>query len=296
MTLGEKIRVLRQKEGLSQAQLAQQLHVSRAAIAKWENNNGIPDVVNLKALSAHFGCDLDLLLDESTGLPQVRNAVGAEEVYESTAMLQESEKQRQNREIRHGQACFLKRYLWLLVGLSATQLAIDLLFSEWLLGSIAILKTISQILRSILYVAHGVVLLHISGMDKRLKIAGCCMLTYALCNLLMILPVIVEASSWIALLISVVALVIDLYRVYYECSAFGGIIEIFDGEMTKKWTHAYAFYIASDVAVLFGLLLTVIFKTLGLLLIFVSSICSFIASFKILSCRYSTAEIILRDV
>lgn len=65
MTLSEKIRVLRQEAGLSQTQLAEQLYVSRAAIAKWENDNGTPDVENLKALSAYFGCDLDTLLDDN---------------------------------------------------------------------------------------------------------------------------------------------------------------------------------------------------------------------------------------
>ena len=65
MTLGEKIRLLRQRAGLSQSQLAQQLHVSRAAIAKWENDNGVPDVDNLKALADFFYTDMDTLYDDS---------------------------------------------------------------------------------------------------------------------------------------------------------------------------------------------------------------------------------------
>ena len=64
MTLGEKIKALRQRLDLSQSQLAQQLHVSRAAIAKWENDNGTPDVDNLKALAEFFHTNMDSLCDE----------------------------------------------------------------------------------------------------------------------------------------------------------------------------------------------------------------------------------------
>lgn len=69
MVLSEKIKSLRQRAGLTQAQLADELFVSRAAIAKWENANGTPDISNLKAISERFQVDLDLLLDDSRALP-----------------------------------------------------------------------------------------------------------------------------------------------------------------------------------------------------------------------------------
>ncbi len=65
MILGEKIKLLRQQAGLSQSQLAQALNVSRAAVAKWENSNGIPDVENLKALADFFHTDMDTLYDDN---------------------------------------------------------------------------------------------------------------------------------------------------------------------------------------------------------------------------------------
>lgn len=36
MTIGDKIKHLRKEKGFSQEQLAQELFVSRAAVAKWE--------------------------------------------------------------------------------------------------------------------------------------------------------------------------------------------------------------------------------------------------------------------
>ena len=46
MSLGEKIKELRNKFSLSQEQLAEKLNVSRQAITKWEGNSGLPDTEN----------------------------------------------------------------------------------------------------------------------------------------------------------------------------------------------------------------------------------------------------------
>ena len=74
MTVGEKIRQLRIGANLSQTQLAEKLHISRAAVAKWENDNGLPDVSNLKALADFFHTDVDTLLDESKSVVLRKNA------------------------------------------------------------------------------------------------------------------------------------------------------------------------------------------------------------------------------
>lgn len=62
MTLGERIRTYRQMQGLSQDELAEKLNVSRQAITKWENDNGVPDIDNLIALSKFMGITLDELV------------------------------------------------------------------------------------------------------------------------------------------------------------------------------------------------------------------------------------------
>lgn len=62
MTLGERIKKYRRMEGLSQDLLAEKLNVSRQAITKWENDNGVPDIDNLIALSKLMGISLDELV------------------------------------------------------------------------------------------------------------------------------------------------------------------------------------------------------------------------------------------
>lgn len=69
MTLGQKLKEIRKKFGLSQEQLAEIINVSRQAITKWENDSGMPDISNLQELSKVFGLTVDYLLNDQNQLP-----------------------------------------------------------------------------------------------------------------------------------------------------------------------------------------------------------------------------------
>ena len=71
MTLGEKIKEARKQCSLSQEQLAEKMAVSRSAVAKWEANNGLPDVENLKALAQLLNVSVDYLLDDGEVIDEV---------------------------------------------------------------------------------------------------------------------------------------------------------------------------------------------------------------------------------
>lgn len=68
MTFGEKLKEARQKATLSQEELAQKINVSRSAVAKWETDKGLPDITNLKQISAVLNVSIDHLLDEGASL------------------------------------------------------------------------------------------------------------------------------------------------------------------------------------------------------------------------------------
>ncbi|MBQ8935395.1 MAG: helix-turn-helix transcriptional regulator [Oscillospiraceae bacterium] len=68
MTLGEKLKKARWDFGLSQEELAVRLGVSRQAVSKWEADKGIPDILNLKAISSLLDVSLDYLLDDGTNV------------------------------------------------------------------------------------------------------------------------------------------------------------------------------------------------------------------------------------
>ena len=60
--LGTRIASLRQTYGLSQAELAQRLHISTSAVGMYEQGRREPSVDTLIALAREFGVSLDYLL------------------------------------------------------------------------------------------------------------------------------------------------------------------------------------------------------------------------------------------
>ena len=48
LNLGNQIRINRRRMNLTQEQLAEILNVSRQVITKWESDNGLPDIENLR--------------------------------------------------------------------------------------------------------------------------------------------------------------------------------------------------------------------------------------------------------
>ena len=59
----EKLKELREKNKISQYELGAIIHVSRAAISKWESGKGIPSECNLVSLCDYFKVSKEYLLD-----------------------------------------------------------------------------------------------------------------------------------------------------------------------------------------------------------------------------------------
>lgn len=64
MNLETKLARLRKREGLSQAEVAEKLDVSRQAVSRWEAGESRPSTDNLQALSKLYHVPLDYLLNE----------------------------------------------------------------------------------------------------------------------------------------------------------------------------------------------------------------------------------------
>lgn len=69
MTLNKKLACLRKKEGLSQAEVSEELDVSRQAVTKWETGASKPSIKNLQSLSTLYNVPLEYLLDDSKEIP-----------------------------------------------------------------------------------------------------------------------------------------------------------------------------------------------------------------------------------
>lgn len=62
MVLGEQIVKLRKRANLTQEQLAEKYDVSRQAVAKWENEESIPDIYKIIQIAELFNVSLDFLV------------------------------------------------------------------------------------------------------------------------------------------------------------------------------------------------------------------------------------------
>lgn len=79
MEFSTKLKELRLQKGISQAKLATDIHISRSAVAKWENGLGLPNDDSLKLLADYFGVGVEELLsnkDNETTLVSKNRIIG----------------------------------------------------------------------------------------------------------------------------------------------------------------------------------------------------------------------------
>ncbi len=60
--IGANIKFLRNRQGLSQEQLAEKLGVTRQTVAKWECGESVPDALKCADMSVFFNVSLDVLV------------------------------------------------------------------------------------------------------------------------------------------------------------------------------------------------------------------------------------------
>jgi len=77
MTLGEKIKMYRSQNGLSQEKIAELVGVSRQAVTKWESGQSAPSTTNLITLAEIFKISMDDLVSgvSQTGLAERKQGV-----------------------------------------------------------------------------------------------------------------------------------------------------------------------------------------------------------------------------
>lgn len=64
MNFSEKLQILRKSKGYTQEKLADELHVSRQAVAKWESGMVYPDIANLIQISNFLHVTVDYLVKD----------------------------------------------------------------------------------------------------------------------------------------------------------------------------------------------------------------------------------------
>lgn len=80
MTFSQQLTRLRKAHHLTQAQLADKLHLSRQAISKWENGESQPDLDTLAVLCDIFQVSADELLNETPPAPAPAAVIGLKQI------------------------------------------------------------------------------------------------------------------------------------------------------------------------------------------------------------------------
>lgn len=84
MTIGQRIQVLRKSKGLTQEQLANEVNISRQAVAKWETDVCQPNLDCLTQMSNLFKVSLDYLItgaESEYSKEQIQNIITTEKIF-----------------------------------------------------------------------------------------------------------------------------------------------------------------------------------------------------------------------
>ena len=84
MEIGNQIKSLRQRRGVTQEALAQYLGVTAQAVSKWERGVATPDIGMLPDISAYFGVTIDELfaLSDDTRMARIQNMLWDDRYYD----------------------------------------------------------------------------------------------------------------------------------------------------------------------------------------------------------------------
>lgn len=77
MNIGNQIKALRIRKGVTQEAVAQHFNITAQAVSKWECGQSVPDIGMLPGLSAYFGVTIDELfaLSDETRIERIQNMI-----------------------------------------------------------------------------------------------------------------------------------------------------------------------------------------------------------------------------
>lgn len=75
MKIGNNLRELRNKNNLSQEDVAERLGVSRQTVSKWELDESIPDIYQSKRLAAIYKVSLDKLISFDVEMAKIEETI-----------------------------------------------------------------------------------------------------------------------------------------------------------------------------------------------------------------------------
>jgi len=116
MSFARKLSFLRNRKGITQAELGRLISVTPQAVSKWENGISEPDIATLAKIARIFNVTVDYLLSDDSDPSQISNR--APVISKPKKHISESDRRHRKKMVR----------LWLLLGFVASALILDLVF------------------------------------------------------------------------------------------------------------------------------------------------------------------------
>ena len=143
-------------------------------------------------------------------------------------------------------------------------------------------------------IAYGAILLRLSPLEGRYRIAGICSLITAVTGILLfILFGTSKAPAW-SMIITLPALVVDMVGSYHEISAHSSVLIGVDYELSEKWDALWKWYVRCMACFIGSILLMLIVPVLGAILLLAAFVGILIVSIVKLVYLYRTAKVFRR--
>lgn len=84
MTIGKKLRMLRDKAGKTQAQVCRDLHIEQSTLANYERDSRTPKIDILRNIAQYYGVSMEYLLDHDAGQ---ENEINCQEIADRVSRL-----------------------------------------------------------------------------------------------------------------------------------------------------------------------------------------------------------------
>ncbi len=101
---------MRERNGISQAYLAEKLHVSQGTIGNWETGKRIPDADMLIRIANYFNATVDELLGNESATNQLKDMFNDEDIYRIQRMKQMSTGEEWNKFMQIAKISFEKYF------------------------------------------------------------------------------------------------------------------------------------------------------------------------------------------
>lgn len=205
--------------------------------------------------------------------------------------LEKREVDAQKQARRSAQAPILGKWFWILFWMIVPIVVTGFLTIENVTDRIPALYVPGRILNALCVFVYGAILLRLSVIGARYRIAGVCRILATILELIAVLVLREEGDTVWRLLLTLPAAAVGAYGEYAEFNTHAEVLYDANVELSEKWHSLWKWYIGLMGAIVGSLLVTFLIPSLGVLIMLAGIIGLLVVSVKKLIYLYQTAQV-----